>query len=64
MMILGGIKRKYDRSGWIVLIGVLLLFLSFVLVTLFNRLGGIFLSFNSFPAVFLYPLLFGSNPAP
>jgi len=46
-IILGGIKMRYNMTSWIVLSGVIILFVSFVVTSLIMSLGGELLSYVS-----------------
>ncbi|NHJ20194.1 MAG: hypothetical protein EAX91_04560 [Candidatus Lokiarchaeota archaeon] len=50
-LVIGGIKLQYNAPSWIVLIGVILIFISLILASLFMSLGGILLSYVSIPMI-------------
>ena len=52
-IIIGGKKMKYNVTSWIVLSGVILIFVSLILSSLFTSLGGILLSYNSMPMILI-----------
>jgi hypothetical protein len=53
-LIIGGIQMKYDLSSWVVLSGAIIIFIVFILSSLFMGLGGNLLRFTTIIPILIF----------